>query len=66
MPRRKVSTTVYLTAQQYEDLGRLNAHTKVPVAEYIRQGVDHILAQHQRLLEELCRNQSTPAEPKSQ
>lgn len=47
MSRRKVSTTIYITEEQNEALKRLNEHTKVPVAEYIRQGIDLILARHQ-------------------
>jgi hypothetical protein len=47
MSRRKVSTTIYITEEQNEALKRLNEQTKVPVAEYIRQGIDLILARHQ-------------------
>lgn len=43
MQRKKVSTTVYITEDQNEDLKALSAKTKVPVAEYIRQGIDLIL-----------------------
>jgi len=43
MPRRKVSTTVYLTPEQDEQLKLLNQKTKVPVAEYVRQGIDLVL-----------------------
>jgi predicted DNA-binding protein len=44
MSRKKVSTTVYITREQDEALKRLSAHTKVPVAEYIRQGIEMVLA----------------------
>jgi hypothetical protein len=44
MARRKISTTVYLTPDQDELLKSLSARTKVPVAEFIRQGIDLILA----------------------
>jgi hypothetical protein len=50
MSRRKISTTIYITEEQNEALKRLNEHTKVPVAEYIRQGIDLILARHQELM----------------
>ena len=40
MSRRKVSTTVYLEPQQVQHLAQLSAQTKVPQAEYIRQGLD--------------------------
>jgi hypothetical protein len=43
MPRRKVSTTVYITPEQDERLKLLHQKTKVPVAEYIRQGIDLVL-----------------------
>lgn len=41
--RKKISTTVYITEEQNEKLKRLNEKTKVPIAEYIRQGIDLIL-----------------------
>ncbi len=44
--RRKISTTVYLTPEQDRQLKELHARTKVPVAEYIRQGIDLILEKH--------------------
>jgi hypothetical protein len=43
MARRKISTTVYITREQDELLRRLSLHTKVPVAEFIRQGIDLVL-----------------------
>ncbi|MEO0593254.1 MAG: ribbon-helix-helix domain-containing protein [Myxococcota bacterium] len=46
MSERKVSTTVYITKRQSERLKELNARTRVPIAEYIRQGIDRILAEH--------------------
>ena len=44
--RKKISTTVYITEDQNEQLKALNAKTKVPIAEYIRQGIDLILEKH--------------------
>lgn len=44
MGRKKISTTVYITPDQDARLKALNQVTKVPVAEYIRQGIDLILA----------------------
>jgi len=44
--RKKISTTVYITEEQNEQLKALNAKTKVPIAEYIRQGIDLILDKH--------------------
>ena len=46
MSRKKLSTTVYLTVEQDQALKSLNARTKVPVAEYIRQGIELILAKY--------------------
>jgi predicted DNA-binding protein len=43
MPRKKVSTTIYITPEQSEQLKLLHGKTKVPVAEYIRQGIDLVL-----------------------
>jgi hypothetical protein len=43
MPRKKISTTVYITPEQDARLKQLHARTKVPVAEYIRQGIDLVL-----------------------
>jgi predicted DNA-binding protein len=43
MARKKISTTIYITAEQSERLKTLNERTKVPVAEYIRQGIDLVL-----------------------
>jgi hypothetical protein len=34
---------VYITAEQNEQLKLLHHKTKVPVAEYIRQGIDMVL-----------------------
>jgi hypothetical protein len=43
MARKKISTTVYITPEQNELLKALHQKTKVPVAEYIRQGIDLVL-----------------------
>lgn len=48
--RKKITTTVYITAQQSEQLKTLHKRTKVPVAEYIRQGIDLVLKQNQSVL----------------
>ncbi len=50
MSRRKISTTVYITPEQDELLKQLSATTKVPVAEYIRQGIELILEKHRESL----------------
>ncbi|MBK6690474.1 MAG: ribbon-helix-helix domain-containing protein [Deltaproteobacteria bacterium] len=50
MGRRKITTTVYLEPHQTVMLKALAERTQVPVAEYIRQGIDRILAEHAALL----------------
>ncbi len=50
MPRKKISTTIYITPEQNELLKALNTKTKVPVAEYIRQGIDLILEKYKSQL----------------
>jgi predicted DNA-binding protein len=50
MARNKISTTVYITAEQNERLKLLHEKTKVPVAEYIRQGIDLVLEREKRHL----------------
>jgi predicted DNA-binding protein len=47
MARKKISTTVYITPEQNERLKLLHERTKVPVAVYIREGIDLVLDQHQ-------------------
>jgi predicted DNA-binding protein len=46
MSRKKISTTVYITPEQDEQLKKLHDKTKVPVAEYIRQGIDLVLEKY--------------------
>ena len=46
MSRKKLSTTVYITPEQNERLKQLHERTKVPVAEYIRQGIDLVLEKY--------------------
>lgn len=48
--KRKITTTIYLTEEQQTLLRELSQRSKVPVAEYIRQGVDLILKKHSRRL----------------
>ncbi len=50
MDRKKVSTTVYITQEQNNLLKLLNQKTKVPIAEYIREGIDLVLEKHKQLL----------------
>jgi hypothetical protein len=46
MSRKKISTTVYITPEQDAALKQLNQKTKVPVAEYIRQGIELVLEKY--------------------
>ena len=46
MGRKKISTTIYITPEQNERLKLLNERTRVPVAEYIRQGIDLVLEKY--------------------
>lgn len=46
MARKKISTTVYITPEQDALLKQLNDRTRVPVAEYIRQGIDLVLEKY--------------------
>jgi hypothetical protein len=50
MSRKKISTTVYITPEQNASLKALHARTKVPMAEYIRQGIDLVLEKYADLL----------------
>ncbi len=50
MGRKKITTTVYITAEQDALLKTLHERTKVPVAEYIREGIDLVLKKHEHLL----------------
>ena len=50
MARKKISTTIYITPEQNELLKLLNQKTKVPVAEYIRQGIDLVLEKYKAQL----------------
>jgi hypothetical protein len=47
MARKKISTTIYITAEQNESLKLLHERTKVPVAVYIREGIDLVLERYQ-------------------
>ena len=46
MARKKISTTVYITSEQNERLKLLHERTKVPIAVFIREGIDLVLEQH--------------------
>jgi predicted DNA-binding protein len=50
MSRKKISTTIYITPAQAERLKMLHDRTKVPVAVYIREGIDLVLKHYEHLL----------------
>jgi hypothetical protein len=50
MARKKVSTTVYIEPEQADQLKVLHERTKVPVAVYIREGIELVLAKYQHVL----------------
>jgi hypothetical protein len=50
MSRKKISTTIYVTPEQSEKLKVLHDRTKVPVAVYIREGIDLVLLHYGHLL----------------
>jgi len=62
MSRKKISTTIYVTPEQSERLRLLHERTKVPVAVYIREGIDLVLRQYDHLLPGQLPLASTPAE----
>jgi hypothetical protein len=48
--RRKITTTIYITPEQNDLLKALHERTRVPIAEFIRQGIDLILEKNQSVL----------------
>ena len=50
MARKKISTTVYITEEQDRRLKELSQRTKVPVAVYIREGIDLALDRYREKL----------------
>ena len=50
MSRKKVSTTIYVTPEQYDRLKLLHERTKVPIAVYIREGIDLVLKHYEHHL----------------
>jgi hypothetical protein len=43
---KKIATTVYITEDQQHLLKELNRRTRVPIAEFIREGIDLVLERH--------------------
>jgi hypothetical protein len=47
---KKLATTIYITENQQQMLKELNRRSKVPIAEFIREGIDLVLDKHRALL----------------
>ncbi len=50
MARKKLSTTIYITPEQNDRLKLLHERTKVPIAVYIREGIDLVLAKYDHVM----------------
>jgi hypothetical protein len=50
MARKKISSTVYITPEQNDRLKLLHERTKVPIAVFIREGIDLVLKQYESML----------------
>ena len=50
MSGRKVATTIYITADQDRQLKLLSQKMGVPMAQYIRDGIDHVLEENKAQL----------------
>jgi hypothetical protein len=48
--RKKISCTVYITPEQNERLKMLHERTKVPVAVFVREGIDLVLKRYESVL----------------
>jgi len=66
MSRKKVSTTIYITVEQAERLKLLHDRTKVPIAVYIREGIDMVLKHYEHILpgQLSLGGSSRPSEPR--
>ena len=63
MSRKKISTTIYVTPEQSDKLKLLHDRTKVPVAVYIREGIDLVLRHYAHLLPGQLALDVTPPTP---
>jgi Ribbon-helix-helix domain len=64
MSRKKISTTIYVTPEQSDKLKLLHERTKVPVAVYIREGIDLVLRHYAHLLPGQLGLDTIPPPPK--
>jgi hypothetical protein len=64
LSRRKVSTTIYITPEQAERLKLLHDRTKVPIAVYIREGIELVLKHYDHVLPgQMSLESATPQAP---
>ncbi len=64
MSRKKVSTTIYITPEQADRLKLLHERTKVPIAVYIREGIDLMLKHYEPMLPgQMSLESAPPAAP---
>ena len=63
MSRKKVSTTIYITPEQADRLKLLHDRTKVPIAVYIREGIDMVLRHYDHVLPGQMSLEVTPSPP---
>jgi len=61
MSRKKVSTTIYITPEQADRLKLLHERTKVPIAVYIREGIDLVLKHYEHVLPGQMTLEAAPA-----
>ena len=47
---KKLATTIYITEAQQALLKELNRRTRVPIAEFVREGIDLVLERHREHL----------------
>lgn len=66
MSRKKVSTTIYITPEQADRLKLLHERTKVPIAVYIREGIDMVLKHYDHMLPGQMSLESVPPPPAPQ
>jgi hypothetical protein len=66
MSRRKVSTTIYITPEQAERLKLLHDRTKVPIAVYIREGIELVLKHYDHVMPgQMSLESATPRAPEA-
>ncbi len=66
MSRKKVSTTIYITPEQADRLKLLHDRTKVPIAVYIREGIDMVLRHYDHVLPGQMSLEVTPSPPSAE